>query len=138
VKFIDRKRRQPTIIVVALIDVLCILLIFQMVTMTFRDTAAVQLKLPESKTATPENASEQGLVLTITKDEKVLLNDKEIQLDDLLTKLMAAKSKDPETALELRADEKVSFGLIIKVMDVAKEAKIQTVNAFARRPTPAS
>lgn len=135
-KFITPERRRPTIIVVALIDVLCILLIFQMVTMTFRDTAAVQLKLPESKSATPETASEQGLVLTITKDEKLTLNDHEIGIDALLGKLMVARTKTPDVTLELRADERVSFGLIIKVMDVAKEAKIQTVNAFARRPSP--
>jgi len=134
-KFITRERRRPTIIVVALIDVLCILLIFQMVTMTFRDSAAVQLKLPESKTASEGAAEQQGLVLTITKDEKLLLNDKNIDLDDLQTKLMAALLQKPDSVLELRADEKVSFGMIIKVMDVAKEAKIPTVSAFVRRPT---
>jgi biopolymer transport protein ExbD len=133
-KFIDRKRRQPTIIVVALIDVLCILLIFQMVTMTFRDTAAVQLTLPESKTAEAQGGGEQGLILTISKDEKLMLNDREVGVDELLGKLIVARTKNPEATLELRADEKVSFGFIIKVMDVAKEAKIPTVSAFVRRP----
>ena len=133
-KFITRERRRPTIIIVALIDVLCILLIFQMVTMTFRDTAAVQLKLPESKQASSEAAEEEGLVLTITRDEKVLLNNNEIRLDELLVKLIVARTKNPQVVLELRSDEKVSFGFIIKVMDVAKEAKIPAVSAFVRRP----
>ena len=133
-KFITRERRRPTIIIVALIDVLCILLIFQMVTMTFRDTAAVQLKLPESKTASKSSSEDQGLVLTISRDEKLQLNDRQIGLDDLLTKLMVAKTKDPQVVLELRADEKVSFGFIIKVMDIAKEAKIPAVSAFVRHP----
>ncbi|MSR65114.1 MAG: biopolymer transporter ExbD [Verrucomicrobiae bacterium] len=132
-KFIERKRRQPTIIIVALIDVLCILLIFQMVTMTFRDTAAVQLTLPESKTAADSAAEQQGLVLTISRDEKLSLNEKEVAIDDLLTKLMVAKQKNPDVVLELRADEKVAFGFIIKVMDVAKEANIPAVSAFVRR-----
>jgi biopolymer transport protein ExbD len=113
---------------------LCILLIFQMVTMSFRDTAAVQLKLPESKQGSPEAAAEEGLVLTITREEKVLLNDKETHLDELLGKLIVARTKNPQIVLELRADEKVSFGFIIKVMDVAKEAKIPAVSAFVRRP----
>jgi biopolymer transport protein ExbD len=134
VKFITRERRRPTIIVVALIDVLCILLIFQMVTMSFRDTAAVQLKLPESKSGSTEAAEQEGLVLTITREEKLLLNDKETQLEELLGKLMVAHKKNPDIVLELRSDERVSFGFIIKVMDVAKEAKIPTVSAFVRRP----
>jgi biopolymer transport protein ExbD len=137
-KFIEsgRERRRPTIIVVALIDVLCILLIFQMVTMTFRDTAAVQLTLPESKTASPEAGMEQGIILTITKEEQLLLNDRPIGLDQLLGKLIVARTNNPDAVLELRADEKVPFGFIIKVMDVAKDAKIPTVSAFVRRPTP--
>src|SRR6185503_14736995 len=96
VKFITRERRRPTIIIVALIDVLCILLIFQMVTMTFRDTAAVQLTLPESKTAADSAAEQQGLVLTISKDEKLILNETQVSIDDLLTKLMVAKQKHPD------------------------------------------
>ena len=134
-KFVSKRQRRPMIIIIALIDVLCILLIFQMVTMTFRDTAAVQLTLPESKTAEPGDASEQGLILTIQKDETLLLNDKEIEIDELLGKLIVARKKHPEAVLELRADEKVSFGFIIKVMDVAKEANVPAVSAFVRRPT---
>lgn len=134
-RFVQRQQRRPTIIIIALIDVLCILLIFQMVTMTFRDTAAVELQLPESKSATGGESTEQGLILTITKDEKLFLNDKEIAIDQLLTKLMVARDQNAEAVLELRADEKVAFGFIIKVMDVAKEAKIPAVSAFVRKPT---
>ena len=133
-KFITRERRRPTIVVVALIDVLCILLIFQMVTMSFRDTAAVQLKLPESKTGSTDAAEQEGLILTITRDEKLILNEKETPLEELLAKLIVARTKNPEVVLELRADERVSFGFIIKVMDVAKEAQMPTVSAFVRRP----
>lgn len=135
-RFLDRERRRPTIIVVALIDVLCILLIFQMVTMTFRDTAAVQLRLPESKTAqeAEKRGADEHLILTISKEEKLYLNEEEMPLNQLLGKLIVARKRNPQVALELRADERVSFGFIIKVMDIAKEAEIPAVSAFVRRP----
>lgn len=131
-KFFNKRQRRPTIIIIALIDVLCILLIFQMVTMTFRDTAAVQLTLPESKTAESGESGEEGLILTIDREEKLYLNDAGIELDELLGKLIIARKKNPNAVLELRADEKVSFGFIIKVMDVAKEADIPAVSALVR------
>jgi biopolymer transport protein ExbD len=58
-QFTPKRQRRPTIIIIALIDVLCILLIFQMVTMTFRDSAAVELQLPESSQASENTAKER-------------------------------------------------------------------------------
>ena len=47
--FLVHKRRQtPAVIIVALIDVLIVLLIFLMVTSTFRQTPAIPLALPQS------------------------------------------------------------------------------------------
>ncbi len=50
VRFYSRKRRLPTVIIVSLIDILAILLIFVIVTTTFRrEQPQVVIKLPESK-----------------------------------------------------------------------------------------
>ena len=51
-KFYTRQRRMPTVIIVSLIDILAILLIFVIVTTTFRrDQPEVVIKLPEAKSA---------------------------------------------------------------------------------------
>ena len=51
--FAVRKRRAPSIIIVSLVDILTILLIFFVVSTTFKkDQPEVQINLPESKTAT--------------------------------------------------------------------------------------
>ena len=51
-RFYTRKRRMPAVIIVSLIDILAILLIFVIVTTTFkRDQPAVVINLPDSKTA---------------------------------------------------------------------------------------
>ena len=51
-KFYTRQRRMPQVIIVSLIDIFAILLIFVIVTTTFkREQPAVTIKLPESKTA---------------------------------------------------------------------------------------
>ena len=51
-KIAVRKRRAPSIIIVSLVDILTILLIFFVVSTTFKkDQPEVQINLPESKTA---------------------------------------------------------------------------------------
>ena len=52
-KIAVRKRRAPSIIIVSLVDILTILLIFFVVSTTFkRDQPEVQINLPDSKTST--------------------------------------------------------------------------------------
>ena len=51
-RFYVRKRRQaPSVIIVALIDILIVLLIFLMVTSTFKQQPVLKLALPESSQA---------------------------------------------------------------------------------------
>jgi biopolymer transport protein ExbD len=56
-KFAVRKRRAPSIIIVSLVDILTILLIFFVVSTTFKkDQPEVQINLPESKTSSSKPA----------------------------------------------------------------------------------
>ena len=131
-QFYEKQERKPAIIIIALIDVLVILLIFFTVSTTFVRHPAVQLALPGSKTG-EEVSHEQGWVLTISADEQLYLNLEPVTLKALPDKLKAAKAKNPKASLELRADKKVSFGTIIRVMDAAKEADLVSINAFTER-----
>jgi biopolymer transport protein ExbD len=66
-KFYSRRKRTPQIIIVSLIDIFAMLLIFFIVTTTFK-TAQSQLSinLPESKSASQGQNTEEPLVLAIT------------------------------------------------------------------------
>ena len=131
-RFYVKQHRKPSIIIIALIDILVVLLVFFAVTTTFVQQPAVQLVLPSSKNG-EEVPREEGLVLTISADEKLFLNLEPITLAALPAKLKEAKTKNAKILMELRADKKVSFGTIIGVMDAAKEAGVDTVNAFTER-----
>ena len=69
-KFAVRKRRAPSIIIVSLVDILTILLIFFVVSTTFKkDQPEVQINLPESKTSTSKPAElEHAIVSVDAKD----------------------------------------------------------------------
>ena len=76
-KFAVRKRRAPSIIIVSLVDVLVILLIFFVVSTTFKtEQPEVQINLPESKTATDKPSELEHAMITIDQDDEIKLDGK--------------------------------------------------------------
>ena len=131
-KFAVKKRRAPSIIIVSLVDVLTILLIFFVVSTTFkRDQPEVQINLPDAKTATAIPAEMEHAIITVDKDDEVKLDGQSIAVDQLG---QAIRDLPPtrRSSLALQADEKASYGMIIKVMDELKIAGVKNLPAFTR------
>jgi len=133
-KFAVRKRRAPSIIIVSLVDILTILLIFFVVSTTFKkDQPEVQINLPESKTSSAKPAEIEHAVVSVDAADALKLDGKPIAVDDLqeaITNLPPAR----KSSLVLKADEKASFGVIIKVMDALKLAGVRNLPAFTEAP----
>lgn len=131
-KFAVKKRRAPSIIIVSLVDVLTILLIFFVVSTTFkRDQPEVQINLPDAKTATKAPAELEHAIVTVDQNDDIKLDGRAILADELEN----AVRDLPETrksSLALQADKKASFGTIIKVMDALKLAGVKNLPAFTR------
>jgi len=135
-QFYAHKRRQPpAVIIVALIDILIVLLIFLMVTTTFKQQPALKLALPESSQAHKPGAHENPpLVVSIDPKGNLRLgaDAKPVTVKQFKEELLAAIARMPDLKLAISADKMAPFGQIVKVMDVAKEAKIKSVNAFTK------
>jgi biopolymer transport protein ExbD len=132
VKFAVRKRRAPSIIIVSLVDILTILLIFFVVSTTFKkDQPEVQINLPESKTATTAPAELEHALLTVSENDEIKLDGKTIAVEDLESAVRNL-SETRRTSLALQADKKASFGIIVKVMDALKLAGVKNLPAFTR------
>jgi biopolymer transport protein ExbD len=132
VKFAVRKRRAPSIIIVSLVDILTILLIFFVVSTTFKkDQPEVQINLPESKTATAAPAELEHAILTVSDNDEIKLDGKTVAVEDLESAVRNL-SDTRRSSLALQADKKASFGIIVKVMDALKLAGVKNLPAFTR------
>ncbi|HEY8649556.1 MAG TPA: biopolymer transporter ExbD [Chthoniobacterales bacterium] len=130
--FSVRKRRAPNIIIVSLVDILIILLIFFVVSTTFKkDQPEVQINLPQSKTATAKPAELEHAIVSVDENDSVKLNGKDIAVDQL-EEAVRNLSAEQRSSLALRADQKTSFGTIIKVLDALKLAGIKNLPAFTQ------
>lgn len=133
-KFMTRKRRSaPTIIIISLIDILIVLLIFLMVSTTFKQQPALKLALPESKQGKPGASDNSPLVVTVAKQAPYFyLNSDPVTAERLQNELMSRAAKNPQLSLAIRADTDAPFGQIVKVMDMAKLARVKSVSAFTK------
>ena len=103
-----------------LIDIVLLLLVFFMLTANFIMQPGIKITLPQTVTAKPQE--EENIIVFITEDNKIFLNDREIDIDELKDALEEELKTAEKKIVILKADEKINLGLAVKVMDIAKEA----------------
>lgn len=131
-KIAVRKRRAPSIIIVSLVDILTILLIFFVVSTTFkRDQPEVQINLPDSKTSTKSSSELDHAIVSVNESDEIRL-DGEVIAPEALEAAVRNLPATRRASLALQADRKASFGTIIKVMDALKLAGVKNLPAFTR------
>lgn len=128
----EKKGRGLIINVTSLIDVMFLLLIFFMVTSTFRNQPAVNLVLPRSATAT--ETVDTPSILYLTRDGLTFLNDAPVgegRLPEILEQLHASTGED---RMVLRADEQADHGDVVRLIDTLKQSGFTRVSLSARAP----
>ena len=137
-RFYTRKRRAPSIIIVSLIDILAILLIFFIVTTTFRkNLPQLQINLPESKSAEQAPAEkDEPVVLSVKSADEISLDGKPVTLDLLADALKTVRAQAPARPIAMQADREAPFGVVVKVLDALKDAGIKNIPAFTQPEEP--
>jgi len=118
--------------ITSLIDVMFLLLIFFMVTSTFKNQPAINLVLPRSATAS--EAVDTPAILFLTAEGDIYLNDTLIDKDSLAEQLEQMHTNSGEDRMVLRADEKAAHGDVVELIDIIKQSGFTRVSLSARVP----
>jgi biopolymer transport protein ExbD len=102
------------------IDVMLVLLIIFMVAAPLA-TVDIQVNLPASA-ADPQPRPDKPLYLTIKTDLTLALGNNPVPREALPRIIDAAASGDKETRIFLRADKTVSYGEVMEVMNLLRNA----------------
>jgi biopolymer transport protein TolR len=121
----DGRRAMTDINVTPLVDVMLVLLIIFMVTAPLIQSG-VKVDLPRASAQQMEH-SEEKLVLTITKDKRILLGNTEISGADLETKLATNARIQKDKELYLHADRSLPYGTVVEIMAVARRAGVESL-----------
>src|SRR5262245_49689173 len=124
----------PQIIVVSLIDILAILLIFFIVTTTFRKQfTQVNIRLPHSETATPSAAATQeSVILALRGPNQVTLDGKPVSMVALSNALQAARATNPNRPFAMQVNRDTPFSLVVHALDALTKAGLRNVPTFTQ------
>ncbi|MFI0348036.1 MAG: ExbD/TolR family protein [Chthoniobacterales bacterium] len=138
-RFYTKKRRIPSITIVSLIDILAILLIFFIVTTTFRQPLSqLQINLPESKTKASASTAlnKKSVILQIKSAHKITLNDKPVTAETLNEAIKALQKEIPGCSITMQADKEAPFGTVVTILDTLQAAGIKNIPAMTRPENP--
>jgi biopolymer transport protein ExbD/biopolymer transport protein TolR len=108
-----------------LVDVVLVLLIIFMVTAPVLQSG-IEVNVP--KTRSVKEITEERMVISIDKQQRVFLGNDAININEIGAKLQQ-KVKDPSRQfIFVRADEDVPFGAFATVMDAVKSSGITNVS----------
>ncbi len=110
--------------VTPLVDVMLVLLIIFMVTAPMMQTG-ITVNLPSAETRTKPSSG--GLIITVTKDKYVYMDDKLINIYLLESRLKNYFYNKKKKVVFLKADKDVNYGFVISVMDIIKKSGVETV-----------
>lgn len=123
------RRRRRTFLrtnIAPLVDVVFLLLLFFMLTSRIAVEPAIEIKLPESKTAVVQD--EEDIVILITKEEMIYMEGERINLSEILSTIKNRLNKECNVSVKIKADKDVSIGFLVKVVD---EVKLSGVPGFS-------
>jgi biopolymer transport protein ExbD len=106
------------------IDVMLVLLVIFMVTAPMMQSG-IGVNLPQAETDT--KPAEEGLTLTVTKDQYVRMGDSIININLLERRLTEYFYNRPKKVVYLQVDKDVPWGVGVRIMDITKKAGIEIV-----------
>lgn len=114
------------------VDVMLVLLIVFMVTAPMM-TVGISVDLPEAN-ASSINEKTEPLTISVNKVGKIYLQETELDLTNLIPRLMAITGENPDTRIFVRGDQTVNYGAIVQVMGAINAAGFKKVALLAELP----
>ncbi len=137
-KLLETKRKPPEIPIIALIDILAILLIFFIVSTTFKKPRPVlEIDLPTVKKLPTTQIADQRSTIAVDKDGIITLDLVKVEIEKLAEYLKAFKNVNPDAKLELEADREMNIDLLLRIWAALSEANIEIKDVPARIELPA-
>ncbi len=114
------RKRMVAFSTISLTDIVMLLLIFFLLTSSFVVQPGIKIKLPKAATGAQDESDK--VYITVTEQERVYLNQKQVTRDELAQQLRQLLGDDPTKLVVIRADKDLSLEATIRIIDTAKLA----------------
>ena len=112
-----------------IIDVVFNLLMFFALSLNFSEiTSSLNIKLPKAKSS--EVITDQQIVISIEKGNKISINDKAVFLDQIPTYL---SNENQNKVVVIKADTTIDHGFVVQIMDIIKQSGFKKLGIATKK-----
>ena len=120
------KEEDSEINLTPMLDVVFIMLIFFIVTANFIKEPGLEINRPDSDTAeTQENAA---ILIAVGSTGEVWMDGRRIDVRQVKANVVKLLADNPQGSVVIQADKNSKNGLLVKVMDAARQAGVENVS----------
>jgi biopolymer transport protein ExbD len=121
-RFSQTEKPVMSINIAPLVDMVFLLIIFILLSSTFILQPGIKVKLPSARAG--ELQPKLPLVVTMTYDGEIYLNDVQVTLRDFPEVLSRQLAGVQDKTLVIKADKDVHHGMVVQIMDMAKRVGV--------------
>ena len=115
--------------VTPMVDVMLVLVVIFIITAPLL-ASSIRLDLPKAEGTQPAEAP-RFVTVVLDPAGHVFLNDQPVDKAKLAEQLAAAAKQNPDTEIQLRADQAVPYGRVVEVMGLANKAGLSRIGFVA-------
>lgn len=111
--------KEPRIDTTPLADMMFLILIFFIISGWIVEFTGLKINLPKGEIRDIKPGKQ--VLVTISKDKDIYLDDVRVNYDELIYKLKAVAMADPQRQILIKADRTIDYGFVIELLDVLKK-----------------
>ncbi len=129
-EFRQKRKRDIRIDITPIVDTVFNLLIFFALSLNFTFNSSIDLNLPTASSVQSTGTKQQETI-QITHAGKIFFKQSLVDKDTLTDLLKQLKSKNPACTIIIQADEAVTHGTVVSIMDRCKQAGFAKISIAA-------
>ncbi len=130
----EGRKVNSNINVTPMVDVmLCLLIIFMVITPMLQNKVNVDLAKTDNPTAMPDADKEDAIVVAVTRDGRVFLGQNQVSADNLGSKVQDALKDKTSKEIFIRADARAKYGSVTDTIDEVRTAGVDEVGLLTEQ-----
>ena len=115
---------------------LVLLIIFMITTPLLQEGIAVNKPKARNAQEAPEVEGKEATTVTVTRSQEIYVNDQPVAPGDLLDELTTRVALAPEKPLFVKSDVAAPYGMIVSIVNKAREAGVERIGLLVDREQP--
>jgi len=114
-------------------DIMFFLMLFFLIVSTMITPGAIKLMLPQADKSPSMNKQNEKTSISITKDLRYYVNDKQVQFSEIESELRKIKKGNEETFAIVRCDNSIAVQKMVDVLQLGNKVGVKMVLATSKK-----